>query len=30
MVKTIGTPRKVNAILLNIKTDLTKIGNICG
>ena len=30
MVKMIGTPRKINAILLNIKINQPKLVDICG
>jgi len=30
MVKTISTPRKINAILLNIKINQPKLVDMCG
>jgi len=30
MVKTISNPRKINAILLNIKRNRQKLANMCG
>ena len=30
MVKMLGTPRKINAILLNIKINQPKLANVCG
>jgi len=30
MVKTISTPRKINAILLNIKLNRPKLVSVCG